>query len=97
MEIIMKCLAGGKTTRLIEMCHKDNGSYMVCINRRTADVVFKRAIEIGMRIPLPITFDDLLKGNYDGKNITGLYIDNLDILIEVIARVSVKAVSLTQK
>ncbi len=97
MQLVIKGLAEGKTTELIKLCHGDNGSYMVCVNRRTADQVFKMAIELGMKIPLPITFDDLLKSNYDGRNITGLYVDNLDILIEVLARVPIRAVSITSK
>lgn len=85
IEIIYKKQGGGKTTELIKRCAK-NGGYIVSASQKRADFVFKMSIDLGYKIPYPITFDDLLKGRYYAKGVRKIYIDDALELIQRIAR-----------
>lgn len=55
----------GKTTELIKKAHEEQ-LYILCPNRQMAEYIFKRAKEIGLDIPYPITIEDLpLKSNVE--------------------------------
>lgn len=82
MKVICKPRNSGKTTQLIKESH-DKWLYIVCINREAADWTFDYAIhKLGIDIPNPITFDDLVKGKFCARGIKGFLIDDFDLMIE---------------
>ena len=92
------CIIGGrgtgKTEKLIELAAKDF-SYIVVRNKMIARSVAKRAREMGVDIPFPLTYDEFIKGKFYGRGIRGFMIDDVDALLWYLARgVKVKALSL---
>ena len=92
------CVIGGKgtgkTKKLIELAAKDF-SYIVVRNAIIARSVAKRAREMGVNIPFPLTYDEFIKGKFYGRGIRGFMIDDVDALLWYLARgVKVKALSL---
>jgi hypothetical protein len=94
MEFLVYGRGQGKTTELIKMCAKQGG-YMVVHSRNEASRVFHAAKEMGEDIPFPLTFDELLKGQYYGPGVHQVFIDNVDMLLAWISQVPVLAVSAT--
>lgn len=95
MEIICMSPGRGKTTELIKMC-AEYGGYIVCANRRNVENVQKMAKRMGHRIPYPMTFRELLDGEYRARNVQKVYIDDADRLIKELAGgVEVKAVTMS--
>ena len=87
----------GKTTDLMKIS-AENNYYIVCSLRREADRMFHDAREIwGLDIPLPITFDEFIKGEYYGKGIKGFLVDNAELLIQRMSRVPVFAITVSTK
>jgi hypothetical protein len=97
MKVIHKPRQTGKTTELIEIASQEGG-YIVCHNREEAYKILKTAEEIGKQIPFPITYDEYLNGSFCGKNIEAFYIDNVELLLSMIARgVPVNAISVNNE
>lgn len=76
----------GKTRKLIEQCHKDRYSIIVCPTMAMCSSVFKEAQDLGMLIPYPITFYDFVKGNWRGRFIDKFYFDELQMSLEKVAK-----------
>lgn len=96
MKIIRSPRQAGKTTRLIEIAHEGRYKIIVCHSREEADRIFQVAIKMDKKVPLPITYDDYLKGNFYGKNIESFLIDNVDMFITYLAKgVPVEAITLS--
>lgn len=94
IEVIYKKPKTGKTTELIKRC-AENGGYIVSATQKRAKLVFEMALEIGCKIPYPLTFDELLEKQYYAKGIRKIYIDDAMELIRKIAReLSVEAVAI---
>jgi hypothetical protein len=71
----------GKTRRCIERAAK-TWSYIVCASHQRAHAIAKMATQLGLDIPFPITFDDFLRGRFNGTgNIKGFVIDDLHELL----------------
>lgn len=67
-----------------------------CMNRERAHRIVQISREMELKIPLPITFDEFLNRQYAARgNVGHLYIDDADMLIRHISRVSVAAITLT--
>ena len=95
MKIIYGGRGSGKTTRLIEESAKDEG-YIVCITKRACSRVFSQAQKLELDIPFPITYDELIKGQFYGKGIKGFHIDNVEYLLKHICRrVPLKTITFT--
>ena len=75
----------GRTTALIEQSAKD-WLYMVCTNRKEAERVMREARRMGLDIPMPITHDDLIVGRFCGRGIRGFLVDDVDMVLAVLAR-----------
>ncbi|MCM1224198.1 MAG: hypothetical protein NC548_58075 [Lachnospiraceae bacterium] len=84
MEIIYRKPKTGKTTELIKRC-AEKGGYIVCQDMKRAKIIFKMAKEMNSNIPFPLTFHELLTGEYYGKGVRRIYIDNVEVLIQQIA------------
>lgn len=84
MKIILRQPREGKTTELIERCHK-NGGYIVCPDSRCACEINRMAKEMNMRIAYPLTFSEFLSKRYYKKGAKRFYIDNADELIKMLA------------
>lgn len=90
METILKKRGEGKTFDLIKIS-AETGEYIVC---RNPYFVANEARKIGVSIPFPLTYDEFLRGQYYGKGVIGLLIDDVDELVNRIANVPVNAITL---
>jgi hypothetical protein len=81
MKIIVAPRRAGKTTQLIKQCAQYKYALIVCNNRRMCEWTFTHAKEIGVDIPMPITYDELMRGVYRGKNIDAFLLDNAEIFL----------------
>lgn len=50
----------GKTYQLIKKS-AETGDYIVCINKFHVSELQSKALELGLEIPLPITFEEFVK------------------------------------
>ena len=92
MKVIFQPRHTGKTTKLIMESH-DKWFYIVCIDRKMADWTFDYARKLGVDIPNPITFEDLLQGRFYPRGIKGFLIDDFDVMIESFLRRITRGVS----
>ena len=104
MKIIYKPRLAGKTTELIKLASKGKYKLIVCYSRQDADRIFKHSLEMEKRKeikhhpPLPITYDEFLRGKYYGKNIESFLIDNAEFLITYLSKgVPIEAITLTKE
>lgn len=94
MEKIILNRGCGKTTELIKKS-ANTGDYIVCRSISEASEIRDHAFVLGLKIPLPITYDEFINKRYRGKNISGFLIDNIEDLLQYISnRVPVKAITL---
>jgi DNA-directed RNA polymerase subunit RPC12/RpoP len=78
MKIIARPKGQGKTTELIRMAAADKGvAYIVVRTVGRADLVAMMARKMGLNIRFPITCSEVLTHQL-GRNVTALYIDDLD-------------------
>lgn len=97
MKVYYKEKGKGKTTELIKTAVKDF-LYMVVKDNERAHQVFRQAKEMGLDIPFPITFREFVNGRFYGSGVRGFAIDDVDMLVEYLARGRpVKAISLTKE
>lgn len=69
----------GKTSKLIKRSAEE-GSYILCPNKRMASYIFKQAKKMGLDIPYPVTLGDELSRNENIRE-KGILIDELDIIL----------------
>lgn len=84
MQIIMRGRRNGKTTELIKMC-AENGGYIVCRSKEIAKMIQVQAKEMGLSIPLPLSYTEFISGSYYGRRIEKIYIDDADELLKRLA------------
>jgi hypothetical protein len=92
MKIDIRPRRAGKTTDLIKEC-AENGGYIVCAHRREAHNIHKAARQMGLEIPLPITFNEFVRGEFVGIGVKVIYIDNIDLCIQSISSAPVKTIT----
>lgn len=95
MDIDCSARRSGKTQRMIERSARD-WLYIVCIDRREVQRVFKLAREQGLDIPFPLTFDEFLRGSYCSRGVRGVLIDNIDVAVQRMSKVPIVSVSLAR-
>ena len=83
----------GKTTTLIKMSAA-TGDYIVSKNFATADKIHKEAREMGLRIPLPITYNCFLERDYSSR-ISGFLFDDVDIFLQSISYVPINVITVS--
>ena len=97
MKAILLPRLAGKTTQLIQMS-AETKFYMVVHTKTEAARVFVAAHEMGLSIPLPLTFGEFLDKRYYGKSIKGFLIDNAELLLQQLAPgVPVVAISINDE
>ena len=97
MKVIYRPRQAGKTLELIKIAEKDN-LYIVCPNRSQVYHIAELAKKIGLVIPFPLTWQELIDKQYYSKTINGFLIDNLDQCIQTLSpTVEIKGVSLTNE
>lgn len=94
MKVIARPRQGGKTTELVRLAAEEF-LYVVCPDQRQVRYVAQMARDMGLDIPLPMTWGEFLRGDYHSKGVKGFVIDNLDLCIQEMTHVPVRAVSLT--
>lgn len=94
MKTIIKPHYAGKTWDVIELAREDF-SYIVCTNRQEVARVWKIIREKEYNLPQPITFQEFLSGQFYSPGIKSFVIDNIDLCIQSISPVSIKAVTIT--
>jgi hypothetical protein len=84
MNIILGERGSGKTRTLIEMASKDDDSYLVVKDKRTADEVFRKAKSENFEINFPLTYDELFAGrkNYGRGVRYSIIIDDVNLFIK---------------
>jgi hypothetical protein len=93
MEKIIMQKGYGKTTQLIKKSAK-SGDYIVCHRLPEANRIQYEAQQMGLDIPLPITYAEFVEKRYSGRNISGFLIDNLEMFLQYLSNVPVNAVTM---
>ena len=93
MEKIIMQRGYGKTTQLIKNSAK-TGDYIVCHGLDEANRIQYEAIQMGLDIPLPITYHEFIEKRYSGVNISGFLIDNIEMFIQSLSDVQVNAITM---
>lgn len=94
MELIIAPRRMGKTEKLI---HRSGETYdtIVCGSTKEANRIFQKATNLKLKIPYPLTYDQFLKRDFEGQNISGFLIDNLEHLLRYISReIPINAISM---
>ncbi len=95
MKIIYRGRQTGKTAELIKMSAETH-NHIVCFTKREAQNTFNLAMKMGLRIPFPMTFENLKNGSYHARGIKGILIDNVDLIIpSMCPDLPVNAITLT--
>ena len=84
----------GKTTKLIQKS-AETGNYIVCYSLDEANSIQVFAQDMGLKIPLPITYDEFLNKQYYGKDINGFLIDNADMFLQSLSNVPINSITVT--
>lgn len=96
MDIIYKEHGEGKTTELIHRSH-DTWTYIVTANRKRADYVLRKAREMGIDIPNPISWEECRNNMFRGSFIRNILIDDVDDLLqEIFCTVQIDAITITK-
>ena len=85
-ELVISVRRGGKTRYLIEKCHADKYSLIVCPTRAMCYQVRDQAERMGKPIPMPITFDDFINARVHSRYIERFYFDELQASLQLHAR-----------
>lgn len=86
METITGGRQTGKTTKAIEIA-AEKFAYIVCRSQPDAFRIAERAREMGLDIPFPITYDEVLQGRARSTGIQGyVYDDARDFLQRLSSR-----------
>ena len=80
----------GKTTQLIEKCHLDKYSIIVCPNKEMCIITYNMAKEMGKPIPMPITFEEFIMHKFCETQlfsiIDNFYFDELQMSLQQISK-----------
>lgn len=84
MDFMIRGRQEGKTTEAIRRAAEDF-AYIVCADRQRVRQVQRRAEELGLDIPFPLTFAEFTGHHFYGKGIGGFVIDDVQELIQYLA------------
>jgi hypothetical protein len=84
----------GKTTRLIGLA-EDRRGYIVCHSREEAQRIADEARRMDVKINFPLTYDEFVRGQYYGKGVETVYIDNADMLLHYLCHHGVRLGAVT--
>lgn len=95
MRVLTGKRGSGKTTKLIMLAHNNNG-YIVVQSPEEASRVYTEAKKIGCLIHFPLTYGEIYRGEYYGKGVRKLHIDNIDsFLSQMFPSLDIESGSLT--
>lgn len=81
MKTVLGQIGSGKTTEIIKESAK-NGYYIICADQARIRYVLNLAKTLGLNIPCPATFSELLSGRFGrGRDRPGILIDDADSLL----------------
>lgn len=84
----------GKTTQLIGMADNRQG-YIVCHSREEANRIAHEARVMDANINFPLTYHEFVSGQYYGRGVDTVYIDNADMLLSYLCQHGVKLGAVT--
>jgi hypothetical protein len=93
MEVYAKPRQRGKTTDLIRLAAAE-WLYIVSPDQNAARYTAEMARKMGLDIPLPITWGEFVSRRYHGRGVKGFVIDKLDMCVQQMTTVPIRAVSL---
>ena len=97
MEIISTGRGMGKTSTLVHMSSITNIPIVVA-NKGMLYFVRTKAKDMGLSIPYPIVFTDLVGDNMRGKKIPEkVYVDDLDLIIQSILNTKVSVATINNE
>lgn len=95
MKVYVRPRAAGKTHELIKLAAEER-LVIVSANVEMVRVVERRAREMGLDIPQPLSFRQLTSGAHRGRAIKGFAFDDAELCLQQIAGpVPVAAISMT--
>jgi len=98
MKIIYEERGKGKTNNLIKIAAKED-AYLVVLNRKEAERIFRESKKKNLKIKYPLTFDEFIHRKL-ALNRIKIVIDNADLLLQVLAQINnceLLAISLTKE
>lgn len=95
-KIIYKGRNTGKTTELIKLA-STHQAYIVCHSIQCANGILKQARDMGLNIPMPITYDNFIDKKYYGEGIKGFLIDNAEHLLQRMTKVPIMAITINKE
>ena len=85
MKIITGKRGCGKTTNLIHMS-AETGAHIVCHSQKNAKSIYYVATqELGLKIPVPITYYEFIHGRNTYRTSQNVLIDNVEMFVQYIA------------
>lgn len=100
MKVILRSRQTGRTEELIRLCaeaeERGEVSYIVCSNHAEAYALVETAKKLKLMIAFPITVREFLDNQYAARHVDNLFIDNADHLLQSIAQVPIRAVTMEQ-
>lgn len=97
MKLIIGGRGYGKTLEMIKMS-AETGCHIVARSHGMALAVMDRAKSMGLVIPFPLTYDQLKNpARISGVDVRGLLVDDVDALVQGMARARVYAVTFTDE
>jgi hypothetical protein len=103
MKIIYRPSGFGKTMELIRLASEEPYGLIVCHSIdeivRIWDVALKMKEdkEIENLLPFPISYRDFLEKRFYEKNVSKIFIDNIDMFIQSLTSVEIGAITLTRE
>ena len=95
MKVIIRPRRGGKTCDAIKIA-ADTGSFIVCFDATEAARVYTQAKRMGVRIPFPLTLEQVMNRQHLGLNIPGIVIDNVETwLYRLVGVTPIRAITIT--
>jgi hypothetical protein len=84
MKFMIRGRQAGKTHESILHAAR-TGAYIVCADRERAKHIHRMAMDMRVRIPPPITFDDLMNHRFFGRRIPGFIYEDAEALLQLLA------------
>jgi len=96
MNIVMKARGKGKTEALIDYAAK-HGYYIVVRDGSAVREVAARASTKKLRIPFPLTYNEVINGHFNTRGVKGLCIDDADEFLQRVCKGTLAGFSLTEE
>lgn len=94
MKVIATGRQRGKTTEMIKLAAAEF-LYIVVPTTKRAEQVFHEARGMGLDIPFPLTWHEFAQRRYHPPGTNGFLIDDLDVCVQAMTPLPVKAISVT--